>query len=191
MADRVLPRLIAVCGVPAAGKTTLARGLGRALHLPVVVRDDLKTGISDTFPEADWADPAVKQRLAGQAFDGFHAVVAAHLDAGSGVVAEAAWLWAISRPYVEPIFGRARTTLLCVEVDPALSAARYRARHEAGERHPAHRDGVFADEMDGDAYDWGRYVPPPDLAGRQVVVDGSQAPDAVLAAALDALDPHP
>ncbi len=189
MADRVLPRLIAVCGVPAAGKTTLARGLGAALHLPVVVRDDVKTGIADTHPTADWSDPSVRGRLASQAFDGFHAAVEAHLDVGSAVVAEAAWLWAISRPHVEPIFRRARTTLLCLELDPALSAARYRARFEAGERHPAHRDGAFADEMDGGAYDWRRYLPPADLPCRQVAVDGSRPAGDVLAAALAEVGP--
>jgi predicted kinase len=178
-----------VCGGPGAGKTTLARGLGRALHLPVVVRDDVKTGIAHTWDEADWADPAVRARLGGKAFEDFHRIVDAHLDAGCALVAEAAWHWDRARRELAPRFARSRPILVHVEVEPAVAAARYRSRFEGGERHPAHLDGPFADEMDGDGYDWRRYVPPPDLPCPQVSVDGSLAPEDVLAAALDAVRP--
>jgi predicted kinase len=183
----VRPRLIAVCGVPAAGKTTLARGLGRALHLPVLVRDDVKTGIAHTWSAADWADPAVRQELGGKAFDDFHGLIGAYLDTTSALVAEAAWHWSFAREAMVPLFHRSRATLVHVELDPATSAARYRARFEAGERHSSHRDGAFAEWMDGDGYDWGRYVPPADLPCPQVSVDGSLPPDELLAATLAAL----
>ena len=187
MATGVRPRLIAVCGVPAAGKTTLARGLGRALHLPVLVRDDLKTGVADTFPDLDWSDPAIRAEVGGKAFDDFHTLIGAYLDAGSALVAEAAWHWSFAADRLAPLFARSRATVVHVVLDPATSAVRYRARHEAGERHASHQDGAFAAGMDREGYDWRRYVPPDDLPCPLVAVDGSQAPEAVLAAALDAL----
>lgn len=183
----VRPRLIAVCGVPAAGKTTLARGLGRTLHLPVLVRDDVKTGIAHTWPDADWSDPAVRQELGGKAFDDFHGLIDAYLDATSSLVAEAARHWSFARARLAPIFQRSRATLVFVALDPATSAARYRARFEAGERHSSHHDGAFAEWMDGEGYDRGRYVPPADLPCPQVTVDGALPPDELLAATLAAL----
>jgi len=173
--------------VPAAGKTTLARGLGRALHLPVLVRDDVKTGIAHTWPAADWADPAVRQDLGGKAFDDFHGLIGAYLDTTSSLVAEAAWHWSFAPERLAPIFERSQATLVYVALDPATSVARYRARFEAGERHSSHHDGAFADAMVGEGYDQGSYVPPADLPCAQVTVDGALAPDALLATTLAAL----
>lgn len=181
------PRLILVCGVPAAGKTTLARGIGRTLHLPVVVRDDVKTGYADTHPDLDWTDPTVRSEHGGLTFAAFHRVVDAHLDAGCGVVAEAAWHWGFAVTELAPLLARSDGTLVTVTIPPDVSAARYRARFEAGERHASHHDGAFADEMDGPTYDWRRYVPPADLPCRRVDVDGTLAPDVLLTTTLTAL----
>ena len=148
--------MLAVCGVPGAGKTTLARGLGAALHLPVVVRDDLKTGVAATRPEVDWSDPDVRARVGRQTFADFHRVIDAYLDAGSAVVVEAAWHWGFAREELVPRFARSCPTIVHVAVDRDLAAARYRARFEAGQRHPSHHDGAFADQMEGDGYDWRR-----------------------------------
>jgi predicted kinase len=183
----VRPRLIAVCGVPGAGKTTLARGLGRALHLPVLVRDDLKTGIADTRPDLDWSDPEVRRTVGGRAFDDFYGLIGAYLDTGSALVAEAAWHWSLAGDRLAPLFARSRPTVVHVVVDRAASAARYRRRFEAGERHAAHQDGAFADAMDGPGYDDRVYLPPADLPCPVVTVDGGLPPDQVLAAALEAL----
>ncbi|MBF8186037.1 AAA family ATPase [Nonomuraea sp. K274] len=39
--------VVLVNGLPGAGKTTVARGLGRALGLPVFSKDDLKETLAD------------------------------------------------------------------------------------------------------------------------------------------------
>jgi len=173
--------------MPAAGKTTLAQGLGRALHLPVLVRDDLKTGLADTFPDIDWSDPEVRRDVGGRCFDDFHLVIEAILDAGSAVVAEAAWHWPMARDRLAPLLDRSRATVVVVTLDPAVSAARYRARFERGERHPSHQDAMYAEAMDRGELDWDVYLPPDDLPCRRITVDGSQPPDVVLAAAVAAL----
>lgn len=187
MGTGVRPRLIAVCGVPGAGKTTLARGLGRALHLPVLVRDDLKTGVADTHPDLDWSDPEVRRTVGGRAFDDFHGLIGAYLDTGSALVAEAAWHWPFAGDRLSPLFARSRPTVVHVVVDRATAAARYRRRFEAGERHAVHQDGAFADAMDGPGYDERVYLPPADLPCPVVTVDGGLPADRVLATALAAL----
>lgn len=82
------PLLVLISGAPGSGKTTLARRLGDELHLPVVSRDLIKTGMHVT---ARSEDPAEIHRFAAQAFDLFFGVVEQLLRGGSSVVAEAAF----------------------------------------------------------------------------------------------------
>src|SRR5438046_2407448 len=57
------PRLIIVTGLPATGKTTLARRLAADLALPLVTKDDIKERL---FDRLGWRDRAWS-RLLGQA----------------------------------------------------------------------------------------------------------------------------
>jgi hypothetical protein len=104
-------------------------------------------------------------------------------------VAEAAWHWELAGAEMLPVIHRSLTTVVHVEVDPVVAAARYRARFEAGERHSSHVDGAFAAQMDGEGYDWRRYLPPADLPCRQIAVDGALPPEELLVATLAALVP--
>src|SRR5438445_556954 len=60
------PRLIVVTGPTGSGKTTLASKLATQLHLPLVCRDLLKSGMTTHDGRA--------------AFDAFYAILGAHLD---------------------------------------------------------------------------------------------------------------
>ncbi len=185
------PRLIVVCGIPGAGKTTLARALGTDLHLPVVVRDDLKTGLASTRGTPEWDDEAGRARLAGDAFDLCYRLIELHLAAGSGLVAEAAFHWDQARAGLADAFAAADVVVVHVTVDPALAVDRYRERHGAGLRHRSHHDDRFVASMADPAYRWDRYWPPPDLGVPVVTIDGSLRPAEVLARALAALPRGP
>jgi hypothetical protein len=102
-------------------------------------------------------------------------------------VAEAAWHWPMARERLAPLFAQARATVVAVDLDPAISAARFRARHERGERHPSHQDATYIRAMDDGSFDWSVYLPPADLPVRVVTVDGSLPPDELLAMTLAAL----
>lgn len=177
-----------VCGGPGSGKTTLAGALGAALHLPVVVRDQLKTGYDATHPGLDWASDEVRRVDGSRVFDVFHRVIDAHVDGGVAVVAEASWVWRFAAANLAPRFARSDAVVLHVSVPAEVSAARYRARFEAGERHAAHRDDVFAATVDSGAFPWDDYVPPADLPVPVHRLDGTLPRPELLATAVEALN---
>ena len=136
MAEERTPRLVAVSGPPASGKTTLSRLLGDELWLPVVSRDAVKEGISFTTGRVITSGTPEAARM----FDIFYDIVDTHLRAGVSVVVDAAW-----RPEfaVDELLARTETAalrLIRCEAPSALWFERFRGR---GLR-PGHRDDEFA-----------------------------------------------
>jgi hypothetical protein len=85
-----------------------------------------------------------------------------------------------------PLLARSRPTLVHVGLDPALSAARYRARFEAASGTRRTRTGRSPPPWTA-RYDHRVYLPPADLPCPVVAVDGSLPADVLLAATLAAL----
>ena len=75
--------LILVAGMPATGKSTLARKLTKTLHLPVLEKDDIKEEMFDTI---GYADLAAKRQLAKAAAAVLLRVARAVLESGSSVI---------------------------------------------------------------------------------------------------------
>ena len=129
--------LVLISGAPGSGKTTLARHLGDVLHLPVVSRDLIKTGMHVTVGSED---PTEIHRFAAAAFDLFFDVVAKLLRGGSSVIAEAAFHAGLSEPDIGRLTEHADVLHLTTRPPHDLALERYRQRAERGERHPAHDD---------------------------------------------------
>jgi predicted kinase len=147
--------VIAVGGIPGAGKTTLARRLAAALHVPVVVRDEIKEGMHVTVGSTD---PAEVRRFAAAAFGAFWSTVDLLVDAGVSLVAEAAFHREHAVGDLHRLWPRADLRLLWCSVAPEVALARYRAR--APSRHPAHADDLHAERMAHPAFDRSTYDPP-------------------------------
>jgi predicted kinase len=162
------PFVIAVGGIPGAGKTTLARRLADALYVPLLVRDEIKEGMHVT---ARSVDPAEVRRFADAAFRAFWSTTANLAAAGVSQVIEAAFHRDHAGTELEQLGRCADVRLVWCCVDPEVALGRYRAR--APLRHPAHADAEYAERMSHPTFDRSVYDPP---AGPWplVVVDTSE-----------------
>ena len=162
------PFVVVISGAPGSGKTTLGWELSRALHVPLVSRDDIKTGLHVTHRSDD---PAEVWRFSDAAFELFFAIATEYVKAGVSIVVEAAYHAGRSEPALAALGEFGTPVHIHVTTPREVSLRRYRERAEAGQRHPAHNDLQFATEMESGRKDTSVYrlvLPAPTLA-----VDGS------------------
>ncbi|MGW8768539.1 AAA family ATPase [Streptomyces sp. NPDC055815] len=124
MTDKVF---VIVSGLPASGKSTLARGLGAGLGLPVVDKDVILESLYDALGVGD---QAWRHRLSRAADDVLYAVAA---DAGRAVLVN--WWHRDTAPARLGALGGRLVEVHCA-CDAALAAERFRTRR----RHPGHLD---------------------------------------------------
>ncbi|MEV4427616.1 AAA family ATPase [Streptomyces sp. NPDC049602] len=118
---------VIVSGLPASGKTTLARGLAAGLGLPLVDKDVILESLYDALGVGD---EAWRRRLSRAADDVLYALAA---DAGRAVLVN--WWRPDTAPARLHALGARLVEVHCA-CDPALVAERFRARR----RHPGHLD---------------------------------------------------
>lgn len=140
IATPAAPLVIFLLGLPASGKSSLARRLARDLALPVVSKDEIKEQLFDSLGQSDreWA-----KRLGGAAFDILYLTLSKLLLSRSCVIVDADFVapqraqTELSRIAVQVPYRSLRINLVC---DGDVLFERFKSRSLSGERHPGHVD---------------------------------------------------
>lgn len=140
MDERPKPLVILVNGLPATGKTTLARRLANDLRLPLLAKDAIKETLFETL---GWSDRAWSRRLGAASIALLYLLLEEELRAGQSCIVECNFvpdrdgghLGTLQQRYQFALF-----QILC-QTDGAVLYERFRQRELSGDRHPGH-DGI-------------------------------------------------
>jgi predicted kinase len=159
------PLLVVVTGPPAAGKTTIARGLAARLRLPLIAKDTIKEALFDGLGTDDLA---WSQRLGEATYLAMFALAEESVAAGASLVLEAN-------------FVRGRESRLAalpfrfVQVHCSAPLEVLVERYGRRERHPGHVDSERIHALRA-AVETGRHEPL-DLPGETVRLDTTEPVD--------------
>ncbi|WP_330300320.1 AAA family ATPase [Streptomyces sp. NBC_00503] len=167
---------VIVSGLPASGKSTLARGLAAELGLPVIDKDVILESLYDSL---GIGDQAWRHRLSRASDDILFALAA---DAGRAVLVN--WWHHDSAPARLRQLDAQLVEVFC-DCDTGLVAERFRTR----KRHPGHLDhDLTREEISDRVTVWAAHPGPLGLGGHALIVDTAQTVDiTTLAREVDAL----
>ncbi|HKW20818.1 MAG TPA: AAA family ATPase [Ktedonobacterales bacterium] len=145
MEERTSPLVIVVNGLPATGKTTLARRLADDFHLPLLAKDAIKETLFETL---GWSDRAWSRRLGAATMALLYLQLEEHLRARQPCIVECNFypdrdterFRALQQMYPFTPF-----QILCVADGPTVYA-RYCQRARSADRHPGHVETLNLDE---------------------------------------------
>jgi len=140
-----MPRLVIVTGAPGTGKTILATRLAREVGLPLLTKDAIKEAMMEVLPVPD---REASMQLGAAAFRLLFTLSQSLLDAGIGIVLEGPFAHPRADAELQELGRGARTVLIHCVAPSDLVFRRYRERHESGQRHPGHFDGVVLDGLE-------------------------------------------
>ncbi|MFW5870480.1 MAG: AAA family ATPase [Candidatus Sumerlaeota bacterium] len=120
-----LPRCIIITGRPGAGKTTLAKRLAQAIHMPMLSRDEIKEGYVQTFGQAHHELPPETNRIVTHIF---FDTARSMLESGVSIVIEAAFQHKLWAEFVPGIIACSRPRIIVCDADPETCARRHLER---------------------------------------------------------------
>ena len=160
------PLLVVITGMPAAGKSTLAKSLRRELGLPLIVRDEIKERL---YEELGTGDIEWSNRLGSAAFGLLFDFAAVLLQSGTAVIVEANFFRG-SEPQFSALPEHRVVQIHCAAPLDVL-VSRYTDRP----RHPGHHDAekvlLLRERFENSVHG------PLDLAGEVIEVDTSTGVD--------------
>jgi predicted kinase len=161
------PLLVVVTGPPAAGKTTVARGLAARLRVPLIAKDTIKEALFDALGSSDLA---WSQRLGEATYLVLLALAEDSAEAGADVVLEANFVRG-----GDFATGLASLPARFVQVHCSAPLDVLLDRYRRRERHPGHVDSERIDAL-SEAIETRRHDPL-DLPGGTIRIDTTQPVD--------------
>ena len=158
------PLLVVVTGPPAAGKTTIARGIATRLRLPLIAKDTIKEALFDGLGAGDLA---WSQRLGTATYFAIGALLEDSVAAGASVVAEANF---VRGSDLETRLAALPARFVQIHCTAPLEVLL--ERYADRTRHPGHVDGERIDAVRA-AVESGRHDPL-DLPGETIRLDTSK-----------------
>jgi predicted kinase len=133
------PALILVSGMPASGKSTLAKELAAELRVPLFIKDDLKEILFDAGGYAEETmDEATSDRFGSQSMAMLYYNAQRLLDAGVSVLLEANFQADLAEEQIEPFLTMADVRQVYCQLPLELIKERFQERQNRDERHPVH-----------------------------------------------------
>lgn len=175
--------LLLIHGLPATGKTRLARWLARRLGWPAIYKDDIKEIL---FDHVGWKDRTWSSQLGGATMEVLYYVIDMQLSAAVSCVAECNFKPEIASPRIREI--AARTNAHCVQVLCKADGLVRLKRFQARARHPGHSDGEITDDL-ADAWR-AESLAPLDVPGRLIEVDTTDLARVNYGAVLEEMQKH-
>lgn len=133
--------LILVNGLPATGKTTIARTLSATLDMPVISKDVFKEFLFDTIKAKDreWS-----KVLGGVSNDFVYILADKLLTNGESIIIENAFEYEFAKPNLEKLLKgkNINVTEVYCTTDKNIRRNRFKARQESGDRHLGHVDSL-------------------------------------------------
>jgi len=171
-------RLVIVTGLPASGKTTLARAIARRYRVALLAKDTVKEGLLDVLGACDAAG---SRRLSTASFAALFALAREAIASGADLVMEGNF-----RPqeHCAPLAAllAAATGVRCAQLlcrtPEALRRARLESRRTDPARHPGHRDAELARAGILEAPGTDQFI---DIPGERLHVDGASRPSSTQA----------
>lgn len=178
------PHLVLVAGPPAAGKTTIAHQLARALHWPLLCKDTLKEALFDYLGAGD---RAWSQRLGYATIQTMYILAGEILEAGAPLILESTFTHPHTPGELEALLARtgARLTVIYCHAAPEVLSARFNARIGV-DRHPGHVDQPTMTPADMGSMGW---LNRPTYPGRVMSVDTTDWSTVSIPSLLAQIDP--
>jgi predicted kinase len=158
-------RLLIVTGLPATGKTTLARELAARYRVPLLAKDVIKESL---LQEAGAVDAVRSRQLSDLAFNMLFAQLRQLADAGIDTIAEGNFRTGQHETLFCALPDTRIAQVLC-RTDEAQRLQRIAARRHDPARHPGHGDAHAARDASNDAF--------LDLAGEQILLPSPMTAD--------------
>ena len=126
--------IVLVTGPPAAGKTTVARGLAERLSLPLIAKDDIKESLSDSLELTDYE---WSKRLGAATWELIFVLMERFMSVGESAIFESNFYPELHRDRMAERC--ARFGFVAFEIHCTAEAAVLAKRNNERERHPVHR----------------------------------------------------